>query len=251
MRHAWLIAVLCWTTPCGASEIPIQPAPFSAAHPGGAFPPGWVPTVLAQVPRKTEFSLVEDEGRTVLRATSEDAASSLTFKLRVDLSKTPKLSWVWKVSRVIEKSDLASKSGDDYAARVYVFFDYDPSRLPFLERASFGLARALYGSNLPAATLCYVWDNRHPVGTSVPSAYTSRVRMVVVESGSEHVGEWVEESRNVADDFRSAFGDMAPPVSGIAIAADTDNTGESVVTHFGDLYFLAPKAARPVSVGEP
>lgn len=245
MKQIWLIGLFLGTVPLWASEIFTQPTPFSQSRPGGPFPPGWVPTIIAKVPRTTEFSMVEDEGRTVLRATSDAAASSLSFKLRVDPNKTPKLSWRWKVSRVIEKSDLASKDGDDYAARVYVFFDYDIGRLSFLDRAAFGLARTLYGSDLPAATLCYVWDNRYPVGTSMPSAYTSHVRMVVVESGPDQVGHWVEESRNVADDFRSAFGDMAPPISGISIAADTDNTGENVVTHFGDLVFLPAKAARP------
>jgi pyruvate/2-oxoacid:ferredoxin oxidoreductase beta subunit len=61
--------------------------------------------------------------------------------------------------------------------------------------------------------------------------------MIVLESGPTKVGRWVEESRNVAQDFRSAFGDAAPPISGIAVAADTDNTGESVVSHFGDFVF--------------
>lgn len=248
MKRLWLIGV-CWLVPLGVAALPEQPAPFSKARAGGPLPAGWVPTVLAKVPRATAFSLVEDEGQTVVQAISDAAASSLTFKLRVDPHQTPKLSWRWKVSRVIEKSDLASKEGDDYAARVYVFFDYDPSRLSFMDRAAFGLARAIYGSDLPAATLCYVWDNHHPVGTSMPSAYTSRVRMVVAESGDKQVGQWVEEERNVADDFRSAFGDMAPAISGIAIAADTDNTGESVVTRFGDLMFLAPKGQRPKPAG--
>ncbi|MBS1213304.1 MAG: hypothetical protein H6R26_1921, partial [Proteobacteria bacterium] len=226
-------------------QMPDQPAPFSQAQPGAAFPPGWIPTVLAKVPRTTRFSLVEDAGRTVLRAVSEAAASSLTYKLRVDPTDTPRLTWRWKVSRVIDKGDLATKAGDDFAARVYVFFDYDVSRLPFLDRAALGLARALYGSDLPAATLCYVWDNRYPVGTNTWSAYTHQVRMIVLESGSAKVGRWVEESRDVAEDFRRAFHDTAPTISGISVAADTDNTGENVVTHFGDFVFESARGRRP------
>jgi hypothetical protein len=80
----------------------------------------------------------------------------------------------------------------------------------------------------PAAALCYVWDNRHLVGVSAWNAYTDRVRMIVVESGPQHAGTWRSEQRGVAADFRAAFGEEAPPVIGIALAADTDNTGESV-----------------------
>jgi hypothetical protein len=202
-------------------------------------------TTVAKIPRATRFDLVRDGGTTVLRATSESAAASLAHKLKVNPAATPWLSWRWKVSRVLDKADLASKAGDDYAARVYVFFDYDVGRLPFLERTKIALARAFHGADLPAATLCYVWDNRYPVGTSTWSAYTDRVRMIVLESGAAKVGRWVTKNRDVAADFRAAFGEDAPAVTGVALAADTDNTGESVVSHFGDIRFLAkPEQAR-------
>jgi len=216
-----------------------QPAPFSAVPPGERPPPGWSLTTVAKIPRATRFDLIRDGGTTVLRATSEAAAASFAHKLKVNPMATPWLSWRWKVSRVLDKADLASKAGDDYAARVYVFFDYDVGRLPFLERTKIALARAFYGADLPAATLCYVWDNRYPVGTSTWSAYTDRVRMIVLESGSAKVGLWVSESRDVAADFRRAFGEEPPMVNGVALAADTDNTGESVVSHFGDVRFLS------------
>jgi len=65
--------------------------------------------------------------------------------------------------------------------------------------------------------------------------------MIVVDSGATHAGQWREVVRDVAADFRAAFGDPLPAVSGIAVAADTDNTGERVEARFGDLWF----AARP------
>jgi hypothetical protein len=47
----------------------------------------------------------------------------------------------------------------------------------------------------------------------------------------------------VAADFRAAFGaDVAlPPVSGIALGNDTDQTGEAVTAWFGDARFEARK----------
>ena len=40
---------------------------------------------------------------------------------------------------------------------------------------------------------------------------------------------------DLAADFRTAFGDVKPRVTGIAIAADTDQTGETVTAWFGDI----------------
>lgn len=222
----------------GAPATARQPAPFSAAAPGDALPPGWQETVLPNIDRHTRFDLIADEGVVALRARSDAAASSAVHALSVDPARTPLLTWRWKVSRVLDKADMASKTGDDYAARVYVLFDYDIARLPFLTRGKLALARAFYGDAVPAAALCYVWDNRHPVGTAAWSAYTDRVRMIVLESGPARAGVWTTETRDVAADFRAAFGEDPPPIVGAVLAADTDNTGESVETLFQDLRFL-------------
>lgn len=234
----WLaLLLLIHAHPASAVSASGQPAAFSAQAPGGVYPVGWIPIPAPHVSRATRFDLVADGPAIVLRASSEAAAASLAYTLRIDAAETPWLAWRWKVSRILDRADLTSKAGDDYAARVYVFFDYDVSGLSFPERAKIALARILYGADLPAATLCYVWDNRYPIGTTTWSAYSQRVRMIVLESGPERVGRWVNEARDVAADFRSAFGGEPPPISGVAVAADTDNTGESVVSYFGDLEF--------------
>jgi hypothetical protein len=93
---------------------------------------------------------------------------------------------------------------------------------------------------VPAAALCYVWDGKLPAGTGLWSAYTDRVRLVVVESGPGRLGQWVAEKRNVAADFRAAFGEAPPRISGIAIAADTDQTGAKVRAWIGDIRFSGP-----------
>ena len=112
--------------------------------------------------------------------------------------------------------------------------------LPASERAKIALARSVAGDVVPAAALCYVWDGTLPAGTTLWNAYTDRVRMIVVESGAARRGEWVNEERDVAADFRAAFGEEPPPISGVAIAADTDQTGETVRAWFGDIRF-APR----------
>ncbi len=218
--------------------------PFSPAAPGSPLPAPWRELVLARV-KPPRFALVDDGGTTVLRVTSDGAAGAVGHPLRVDTgARRPALGWRWKVDRVVGRADLATRRGDDFAARVYVFFDLPPEAVPLGDRIALAVARWLYGADLPAAALCYVWDNTHPVGTMVPSAYTDRVRVVVLESGGARAGEWVEERRDLAADYRAAFGAGAkvPPVSGIAAGNDTDQTGETASAWFGDFRIEEPGA---------
>ena len=161
--------------------------------------------------------------------------SGLSHALHADPAATPMLEWRWKVSGVPAKASFGTRAGDDFAARVYVLFDFDLARLPFTTRLKIKLARALYGEAVPAAGLCYVWDAKAPVGTAGWSPFTDRLRVIVVESGNAKAGQWVTIRRNIEQDFRAAFGQDPPAVSGVAIATDTDNTGESVTAWYGDL----------------
>lgn len=219
-------------------------APFSRAAPGAELPPGWRLVTLPRI-APAEIALVPDAGTTVLRIRASAAAASAAYRLSDDAGASPILGWRWKVDRVVRGADLARREGDDYAARVYVTFDVPVESLGFAERARIALARVVHGAELPTAALCYVWDNTHPVGTSAWNAYSSRVRMVVAESGEARAGEWVEVRRDVAEDFVRAFGAQwrgrVPRITGVALSADTDQTGETVQAWFGDVAF----GARP------
>lgn len=211
-------------------------APWSAAAPGSRPPPPWRPVNLGRVP-PARIDLVEDGGAVVARIRAQAAAGSLTHALDADAASRPLLRWRWKVDRVVESADLARRDGDDYAARVYVTFDVPEKSLTAWERARMQLARLIHGEALPAAALCYVWDNRHAPGTTAWNAYTNQVRMVVVRQGG--AGQWEAEARDLEADWRAAFGARypgpVPRISGVAISSDTDQTGESVTAWFGDL----------------
>lgn len=217
---------------------------FSANPAGTTLPAGWQPYRLAKGKPETRYTLSTVDNRTVLEARSNDSASALAFALRADPKRTPWLTFRWRTERLIEKSDIRGKAGDDYPARIYVVFDYDIARLPLGTRIKMRMARSLWGEQLPAATLCYVWEPRQPVGYSQWSAYTDRVRVIVAESGSARLGQWVDIERNVAEDFRATFGEEAPPITSIIVATDTDNTGETAHTWFGDISLHGKPAAQ-------
>ncbi len=231
-RHA-LFGLCCLLSLRATADAP-QPTAFSSQAPGSAIV-GWEKLKPAQGAPDTRYVLVEDGGRVVVRADAEAAMSGLLFGFGGVPARPGILRWRWKVAAPLRTADLATRAGDDYVARVYVLFDYPRARLPMATRARLRLLELLHGQRLPAAALNYVWDNRHPVGTLRANAYSERVRMFVVESGAARAGRWVEEARDLRADFRQAFGEEAPPVIGIAIATDTDNTGETARAWFGDL----------------
>ena len=228
--------------PAMAVALPTQPARFSSAMPAAPLPQGWQVQPIPKVDRQTRFDLVADAGNTVLRARADDAAASLRHALAIDPRATPRLRWRWKTDRVLDSADITRKAGDDYAARLYVFFDRSPAQMSFGERIAYKLGRARYGDQLPAAALCYVWDNTQPVGTVRDNAYTGFVKMIVATTGKAQEGQWVALDRDVAADYRRAFGAAPPRITGIAVAADTDNTGESTISYFGDIHFDAAGA---------
>lgn len=237
-RRAFLALSIALAWPARA-QTAIEAMPFSSLKAGAPLPEWLRPFAFEGRPRHTEFALVADEGRTVLRARAEASTSGLVRELRVDLRSHPILAWRWKAANLLAKSDLATKDGDDFPVRLYVTFDLDAAQLSLGERAQLALARMIYGASTPVAALCYVWDGRVGVGTIVPNAYTDRVRMVVAESGPAHLGRWRTYERNVADDFRRAFGLEPPAVNALIVSADTDNTGERAESWFGDIAFRA------------
>lgn len=222
---------------------PVPAMRFSTLAPGAPLPPEFRAYAFAGQARRTEYALVEDEGQTVLRARADASTAGIIRDLTVDPATHPVLAWRWKATRLVEKGDLRSKAGDDYAARLYVTFDLRLAELPFGERFGVTLARIIYGDDVPSAALCYVWDARAPVGTLAPNAYTGRVQMIVVESGAAPLGRWRAYERDVAADYRRAFGSAPPAVSGVVLSTDTDNTGERAETYYGDVAFRA----RPTS----
>ena len=72
----------------------------------------------------------------------------------------------------------------------------------------------------------------------VPNPFTDRVKMIVVESGAENLNTWVGQQRNIYEDYKQAFGEEPPMISGVAIMTDTDNTRESATAYYGDIVFL-------------
>ena len=164
---------------------------------------------------ETDYRIIADGPGHVLQAESRGAASGLVHKLDLDPREYPILTWRWKVAGTIAPGDERTKAGDDYAARVYVIFPHW-----FFPKTR---------------TLNYIWANHLPRGEFLPNAYTGNAMMIAVESGPGQSGQWLTARRDIAADFRKAFGEDPPRIGAIAIMTDTDNTGASAMAWYDDL----------------
>jgi hypothetical protein len=239
IARAWL-AVLVMPLPAlvlAQNEATLEVGRFSTAPPGAAAPPGWKPLSFKKVPRQTQYKLVKDGDQTVIQAVSDASASGLTKEVRIDPREYPVVRWRWKVENLLTHSDVRRKDGDDYPARLYITFEYDPDKVSFAKKLKYKAGRVLFG-DIPIAALNYIWETATAVGTIVENAYTDFAQMIVVESGAARVGEWVDEERNVYDEYRKAFGEEPPLINGVAIMSDTDNTKERATAYYGDIVFV-------------
>ena len=65
---------------------------------------------------------------------------------------------------------------------------------------------------------------------------TGNVKIIVVSSGLEETGEWVQVTRNVVEDYRNIFG-AAPPnaPTTITLWSDSDNTNSVAEVDFDNI----------------
>jgi hypothetical protein len=215
----------------------LEVAKFSASPAGSSLPEGWKPLTFKKVPKLTSYELVKDGEGVVVKAVSDASASGLIKEVRIDPKEFPIVRWRWKVENLLKRSDVTRKDGDDYPARLYITFEYDPGKVSFAKKLMFKAGQAIFG-DIPIGALNYIWESKTPVGTIVDNAYTNFAKMVVVESGPQKVGMWIDESRNIYDDYKKAFGEDPPMINGVAIMSDTDDTKERVTAYYGDIVFL-------------
>jgi hypothetical protein len=178
----------------------------------------------------------EEDGVPIIVASSNSSISTVTTPLTADPSIFKFVEWEWKIESVLPSGDMTEKDGDDFAARVYVTFDYDPSNLGFGARIKYRLYKTFTSFEIPLRSLNYVWGNEpDEVGDTGPNPFSDWVQYVVVKSGNDQAGEWHTEKRNILEDYRMVYNEEPPAISGITIMTDSDNTGESTKAYFGPI----------------
>jgi hypothetical protein len=220
-----------------AAEIPAQETlpKFSEQPAKSTLPTGWSFYRLAPYKKNTAYRLENYQGKTVLSANSKRSASGLAVKLRPQPATDLWLEWEWKAVGKIPNADNAIRYTDDAPLRILVAFDGNKSKLPLKEQLTFEVAGMLSGREMPYATLMYIWAGNSPIDSVVDNTFTSRVKMIAVDSGWQHTGHWRKHARDLSADYRAAFSEEPGDVIGVALLTDTDNTKSQVKALYGDI----------------
>jgi len=168
---------------------------------------------------KTHYKIIQLDNKKVLKAESKASASGLFKERHIDLNKTPYLNWTWRIEDRLGNLDEQEKSGDDYAARVYVVIN-----------------GGLFFWNTRAIN--YVWSANTAKGKIWPNAFAgNNAMMIAIRSTKDPTGTWFSEKRNILTDLKQVYGKDYQYIDAIAIMTDTDNAKGNAVAYYGDIYF--------------
>ena len=190
--------------------------------------------------RNTRYTPLVIDGRPVVHAAADSAASLYRRKLRLESTELVTVRFSWRVQDLIGAADLNDRDSDDSPVRVILAFDGDHGRLSLRNRMTFELAQAVTGEQLPFATLMYVWDNKAPLESVIHNRRTDRIRKIVLDSGAGQLGHWRHHERDIAADFRRTFGEDPGALISVGLMTDSDNTRSSAEAWYGEVLFAAP-----------
>ena len=179
---------------------------FDDSAPGG-FPLTWKAWRGNADLARNLYTIREEKGNRYLHA--DDDGSSVIILKQVgewNANEYPVLSWRWRATVLPEGGDERIGSKNDSSVAVYVVLDQNFIGVP--------------------KTLKYVWSTTVPVGTHYRREGIGRPHVIVLESGKEKLGQWVEESVDVHADYIRIFGKKPPRKAvGIGILTDGNATG--------------------------
>ncbi len=190
------------------------------------------------------YEYTHADGRAAVVAHSSAGVSMLRQKVRIEPEELGRVRFSWKVPVLIAEADLSQRDTADSPVRLVLAFEGDRSKFSMRNAMLSELARSLTGEELPYATLMYVWSNRHPQGTVIPSARTDRIRKLVLESGPGKLGQWLDYARDIRADYEKAFGEAPGALVGVALMTDTDNTRATAQAWYGPVQLDATLVSR-------
>jgi hypothetical protein len=163
-----------------------------------------------------QISVVTENNHHVLHLVSDKASFGIAKEIEIDLKQYPFIHFGWKAVELPKGGDFREKQTDDQAGQLYVVF------------GTFKLTAKIVG---------YLWENGAPRFTTGVSPAWSKTRLIVLQSGSENIGKWMWEKRNVYDDYQALFGKEPPKANFISLFINSQHTKSRTECSYGDIYF--------------
>jgi Protein of unknown function (DUF3047) len=223
--NAWVglmsVAFLALLTAAGTGRVVVIEDWTTDAVNRRGIPSGWTGEAFGRR-AEYDFTIEQSAGRRVLHLESRNEHSTIARDItgKVNLKETPIVEWTWKTTILPTGGDLRRKETTDMAAQLYVVWP----RFPELLRSRI---------------IGYVWDAKTPVATVAKSQKTETVMFVVMRSGSEDLGKWLTERRNVAEDYANIFGEFPDDPKAITISIDSNDTHSMAESFMGPIVFRA------------
>jgi hypothetical protein len=140
----------------------------------------------------------------------------LQKKVQIAPQEFPFLVWQWKVTELPKGGDFRRSRTDDQAAQLIVAFS-------------------------SSQFLAYIWDSTAPKGTlaSAPAPLFKKIFALVMQSGTQGLGTWITERRNVLDDYKQAFGEEPEALEGIRIQINSQHTQSRAASYWHSIAVTA------------
>jgi hypothetical protein len=182
---------------------------------------------------RTAYKLERQPQGYALQALAESSASMLRQRLRIAPEQLGRLTFDWRVERLIPGADMVQRETEDSPVRLILVFEGDRQRFTPKNAMLSELTLSLTGEPMPYATLMYVWCNQCPPESVIVNPRTDRIRKLAVESGPGRVGAWLSYTRDIRADFEKAFGEAPGTLLGVGLMTDTDNTRSTTRAWYG------------------
>ncbi len=163
---------------------------------------------------------IEKSGETFfVRFRSDNSSFGIKKEQEIDIKDTPYLNWKWRVTVLPERGNFLKKETDDQAAQMYVFFPRFPAKLN-------------------TEVVGYLWEsnpkNKKKEGES-PA--WSKSKVIVLQAGPKNLNRWVQEKRNVYEDYKRLFKKEPPTAGGITLYINSQHTQGKAEAYFSEIFF--------------
>jgi len=167
-------------------------------------------------PTDIYYTIKQEDGNQYLSAETEAAAINAGRPADINLRIYNKLRWRWRVWSLPIGANEEEKSKNDSGAAI----------------------RIVFKGGLRARMLKYVWSSTLHKGTETESAGNSKIKVVVLQSGTGLLGQWVWEEVNAYEDYKRLFGGEPRTVQILGVITDANNTKTLSKADYDDFSFI-------------
>lgn len=183
------------------------------------FPKGWELKTKMGTPASSFFVVKDAEGKNILNAKSDKSTGTLLKNLsgKVDLKKTPVVKWTWKAGILPKNGDGRYPDKDDQAIALYI-----------------GTGRFWQQS------VAYRWETDTPLNCEGNVSYGAgmvKVKWYCVRNKSNELEKWYVEERNIAEDFKKAYGFLPDDIA-VSLVSNSQYTKSQAEAQVGWIEFI-------------